>query len=223
MKRTFYLIPMMLAALSAARAQQVVDRYKKADRLRDQVQDKALYIPASPSAVPGRQAFLYSVQTPKGTEWLVADTQGRRPAFDPARLAAVWQKTTGEKTDPYRPPFRVLTPVREGFEFTASGAVWQYAPEKDQLRKLRNIPEARYWGDRDEETGRRAVYSPDSSYSAFIREYNVVIRSEKTKTETPLSFDGSAGEYYSGDIRWSPDSRKLVSVKIRKNTPHQIY
>lgn len=223
MKRTFYLIPMMLAALSAARAQQVVDRYKKADRLRDQVQDKALYIPASPSAIPGRQAFLYSVQTSKGTEWLVGDAQGRQPAFDPARLAAVWQKTTGEKTDPYRLPFRVLTPVREGFEFTASGAVWQYAPEKDQLRKLRNIPEARYWGDRDEETGRRTVYSPDSSYSAFIREYNVVIRSEKTKTETPLSFDGSAGEYYSGDIRWSPDSRKLVSVKIRKNTPHQIY
>lgn len=43
-------------------------------------------------------------------------------------------------------------------------------------------------------------------------------------TRKPIPrFDGSAGEYYSGYVKWSPDSKKLVTNKIRPNEKHLIY
>jgi hypothetical protein len=38
-----------------------------------------------------------------------------------------------------------------------------------------------------------------------------------------LSYDGSAGDYYSSYLAWSPDSKHLAVNKIRKNEKHYIY
>jgi dipeptidyl aminopeptidase/acylaminoacyl peptidase len=58
--------------------------------------------------------------------------------------------------------------------------------------------------------------SPDEKLEALIQNYNVFIR-PKGKTEaSPLSFDGSEGNYYTlASIAWSPDSKRLVAYRVR--------
>lgn len=58
--------------------------------------------------------------------------------------------------------------------------------------------------------------SPDEKWEALIQNYNVFIR-PKGKTEaSPLSFDGSEGNYYTlASIAWSPDSKRLVAYRVR--------
>jgi dipeptidyl aminopeptidase/acylaminoacyl peptidase len=78
------------------------------------------------------------------------------------------------------------------------------------------------WGFRDE-LANPPKESPDKKWTAFIRNYNVFIRSNEDKKEYQLSFDGGVGEYYSSFIIWSGDSKKLVSTRVKPAEKHMIY
>ena len=78
------------------------------------------------------------------------------------------------------------------------------------------------WGFRDE-LGNAPVDSPDKKWTAFIKNFNVFIRSADDKKEYQLSYDGGVGEYYSSYFKWSSDSRKLVSCRVLPAEKHMIY
>lgn len=67
------------------------------------------------------------------------------------------------------------------------------------------------------------VISPDKKWEAYIKDNNLYIspvqdkeQKEQSKEEIALSMDGSTNLRYDGwSIIWSPDSRKLATVKIR--------
>ena len=65
--------------------------------------------------------------------------------------------------------------------------------------------------------------SPDKKWTAFIRNFNVFIRSNSDKKEYQLSYDGGLGNYYSSYFRWSDDSRKLISYRVKPAEKHMIY
>jgi dipeptidyl aminopeptidase/acylaminoacyl peptidase len=81
----------------------------------------------------------------------------------------------------------------------------------------------RYWAERDEQRTGDTVASPDGKYAAFIKNSNLYIKENGTGRERALSIDGAPGEYYSADIRWSPDSRKVASLKIRPAEKQYFY
>ncbi|MDR2473510.1 MAG: S9 family peptidase [Tannerella sp.] len=83
--------------------------------------------------------------------------------------------------------------------------------------------EPRYWGERDEQRTGDSISSPDGKHTAFVRNSNVWVRNKATGTERALSLDGAAGEYYSAYIKWSPDSRKVASMKIRPAEKQYFY
>lgn len=66
--------------------------------------------------------------------------------------------------------------------------------------------------------------SPDGKWETLIQNYNVFIR-PKGKTEaSPLSFDGSEGNYYTlASINWSPDSKHLAAYRARPGYQRQIH
>ena len=66
-------------------------------------------------------------------------------------------------------------------------------------------------------------YSPDSNYVAYIKNYNVYVKDINLNREYQLSYDGSIGEFYSGEIHWSPDSKNIVALRIRDNEKHYIH
>jgi dipeptidyl aminopeptidase/acylaminoacyl peptidase len=67
------------------------------------------------------------------------------------------------------------------------------------------------------------VLSPDKQWEAYIKDNNVYVRPVGVKEEgLALSYDGTDKHYYSARFRWSPDSRKLVTVRIQDVTERQI-
>ncbi|MCA9198295.1 MAG: prolyl oligopeptidase family serine peptidase [Planctomycetales bacterium] len=70
--------------------------------------------------------------------------------------------------------------------------------------------------------------SPDGKYVAEIKDHNVVLRllgnaeENATDHEVTLSDDGSAEDFYTNQIIWSPNSKYLVCVKTTKGQGRQI-
>ena len=65
----------------------------------------------------------------------------------------------------------------------------------------------------------------DGKWEALIENFNVFLRPTGSKEPpTPLSFDGSEGNYYTlRSIAWSPDSRKLVAYHTRPGYDRQVH
>ena len=65
----------------------------------------------------------------------------------------------------------------------------------------------------------------DGQWVAVIENYNVFLRqANSNEPATPLSFDGSEGNYYSlRSVAWSPDSKKLVAYHTRPGYDRQVH
>ena len=58
--------------------------------------------------------------------------------------------------------------------------------------------------------------SPDGKWEALVEGYNLVLRPFGGGLTRTLSSDGTEGNFYDPEtIKWSPDSRKLVSYRVR--------
>ncbi|MDR1950834.1 MAG: S9 family peptidase [Bacteroidales bacterium] len=72
-------------------------------------------------------------------------------------------------------------------------------------------------------SNRDTVPSPDGKWTAYIFDNNLWIEEigEKEKKEkVKLSFDGTANNFYTNQIHWSPDSRKIAVLK-RQDAPQR--
>ncbi len=64
--------------------------------------------------------------------------------------------------------------------------------------------------------------SPDGKWSAFIKEYNVYLRSEDDGQEHQLTQDGQQANAY-GHLEWAPDSKALVGWRIEPGDHKEVY
>ena len=180
--------------------------------------------------IDSTSTFWYQVKTREGAAFTLVDAikLTRKPAFDLAKLVEQLNKQPNVKTTPKSVQLQKLKFDLKAnkFQFELDRTYFTcnlktYALIKDSVAK----PEGPrpYWNDNFDELGNKPVTSPDSLWVAFIKNYNVYVRSAKNNKEAQLSFDGSAGDFYSSYISWSPDSKKLATNKIRKNEDHLIY
>jgi dienelactone hydrolase len=66
--------------------------------------------------------------------------------------------------------------------------------------------------------------SPDEKWEAFIQNFNVFLRPKGGAQVTPLSFDGSEGNYYTlVSIAWSPDSKRLAAYRVRPGYRREVH
>ncbi len=70
-----------------------------------------------------------------------------------------------------------------------------------------------------------ACRSFDGKWDAVIENYNVFLKAVgSNEPATPLSFDGSEGNYYSlRSVAWSPDSKKLAAYHTRPGFDRQVH
>src|SRR5262249_35402213 len=70
-----------------------------------------------------------------------------------------------------------------------------------------------------------ACRSFDGKFDPIIENYNVFLRRVgSNEPATPLSFDGSEGNYYTmRSIAWSPNSQKLVAYHTRPGYDRQVH
>jgi len=79
-------------------------------------------------------------------------------------------------------------------------------------------------GDEREPTPARARgRSPDGAWQVFIRDHNVWLRDLASGEEAALSDDGTEEDAYAEEFHWSPDSQKLVVLKIREGDGRKVY
>ena len=65
------------------------------------------------------------------------------------------------------------------------------------------------------------ILSPDGKWNAFIFDNNLWIEEagdKEKKEKVKLSYDGTANNFYTNSIIWSPDSRKIAALK-RQDAP----
>ena len=87
----------------------------------------------------------------------------------------------------------------------------KHKPLADELLKEEAKPQWNYRRQSD-----KPVASPDSLWEAYIQDNNLYVRSRKNKKEvTALTMDGIRNYTYGSRILWSPDSKKIATVKTR--------
>jgi dipeptidyl aminopeptidase/acylaminoacyl peptidase len=230
LKTTYLLLGMVLSA-TTLNAQTTLADYKRADSL-FQNNDRVYSTNIQPAWILGSHNFWYLNSLAKGKEYMVVDAekQVKKTAFDQEKLAQKITEVTGKKVLPFKLPINrlVFSQDLNNVEFLIDSTRWTYNISDNSLKKLEALrnqsARSAYWGDnnRDERIGRPSV-SPDKTFEAFIKNYNVYIREIKTKNEFQLSFDGAEGDYYAPRFNWSPDSKKLAATKVRANVKHTIY
>ena len=65
------------------------------------------------------------------------------------------------------------------------------------------------------------ILSPDGKWNAFVFDNNLWIEEagdHRPKEKVKLSYDGTANNFYTNNILWSPDSRKIATLK-RQDAP----
>jgi dienelactone hydrolase len=207
--------------------------YRRADNLISITSGKVFYGNVRPTWINSTGRFLYESTTPSGIEYYIVDANflTKRTAFDQARFAASFELATGQAVEPGKLPIRnlVFSERMRSFSFIYDDTSWICGLRNYRLikgdrdrRRERTGEDGWIWGFRYE-LANDPVVSPDKKFTAFIRDYNVYIRSNEDNSEYQLSFDGGTGEYYSSYFSWSPDSRKLISNRVRPAEKHMIH
>lgn len=222
-----YLFFFQIFVLSVS-AQSTDSLYRLADTFYERFGSKYYYNSTNVRAVNDAHAFVYLSQTPKGREFYLIDIQQKtqKSAFDQERLAASLSKVLNKETDPYNLPFQQFRfNNRQDSIFFRIGTTDYYAALGDYnvaMAKEQSWRRDTYWSTLFKEDSKERVASPDRKKEAYISEGNLWVRDRETGKSRKLSDDGSPYEYYSSNIYWSPDSRKIVCCKYRPGADRQL-
>lgn len=214
-----------------AAAQGTVADYKRAYELRNTFGLEHVYgVPTNPTWNERGDLLWYSLNTPEGIVYFKVDIKNRKRSvlFDRKKLAASIAEQCKQNIDETKLPIQQCR-TSVGLDtlfFSFDGMNWNYDITKNRLSvigKIPPIPKERHWMEVDDEKGADPISSPDGKYVAFIKNDNVYVRNVSSKEEKQLSTDGTLGNYYSSFISWSPDSKKVVSCRIRPAAKRFVY
>lgn len=233
MKKYFLRIalPLMLLSSGPAFAQGTLEDYNRAYSLRQKFSGYQVYhSDVNPHWVTGTSSFWYLQRTPQGNEYLLvdADRQIRRPLFVRDSLAVQLQQSLRRRVDARNLPLDKgnLEASLDVFRFVCDGYNWRYEIAANRLTREGKVPprgKGRHWMETDDEKGWGPVTSPDGKYEAYIKNDNIFVRDKASGRERQLSQDGTLSNYYSSYIQWSPDSRKVLSCRIRPVQKRYVY
>jgi dipeptidyl aminopeptidase/acylaminoacyl peptidase len=215
------LLVFLLSPLGLSAQGRQID-YERANGLRDKFQSLALNIPGRVTWIEKTHRFWYRKTVNDGFEFELvdADTLAKRPAFDHEKVAAALNAATGEKFTAAKLPFSVIrfTDGEKAIEFEAAEFKWRCDLATYAVTKLGPVERRRPWPLDEAPESKEPKASPDGKREAFIRNFNVWVRStgQDKKDEIALSLDGSEGNAYAlSSIRWAPGSKKLAAYRVR--------
>ena len=221
----------LLFCTSLLSAQGTVEDYRRAYSLGSKFSAKKVYYSnVNPNWIQGTHSFWYVKNTEQGPLYVIvdADTQTRKELFDHQKMIVHLNRISGQGIKANAVYLEQLSFDHSPnvLRFVFRGKRWQYTISSDLLEE-KDYAQApsrqRHWMDRDDEKVAAPVFSPDHKYKAYIKNDNIYVQEAATGKERQLSFDGTLGNYYSAYIRWSPDSKKVASCKIRPVEKRYVY
>lgn len=220
-------------------AQGTPSDYERAQSLRSKFQGLAINVAERANWIEKTNRFWYRKSVKGGNEFVLVDaeTLGKKPAFDHEKLAASLSAASGEKYKALELPFTTLTFVEneQAIEFVARNNP-QAPPAATDTRWKCSL--SMYTCTRVNPADRRGPgglfspqnrppdqpkSSPDGMWEAFVKNFNVYLRSKGSKEDFALSFDGSENNYYAlNSITWSPNSGALAAYRVRPGYHRKI-
>ncbi len=196
--------------------------YEKAATLGKLYPSLALNIPGKAHWIGKTDSFWYRKTVQGGYAFVLVNAakQTRGPAFDQDKLAAAYNKATGDSVKGLKLPFADFryTKGRKSIRFAAGKFRWKCNLEKYVCTKTGKNEQwwqlPKWASPKNSPTD--VVKSPNGEWEAFIQNFNVYVRKKGSKHAIALSTDGSQGNFYDlRSIRWSPNSEDLVAYRIR--------
>lgn len=227
----FWILAAVLSMGETAMSQGTVEDYNRAYSLRSLYGAQQVYYSGvNPVWIEDTGNFWYVRHTPQGDEYVRVDAARRKRSalFDQRKMAEALSRQTGKSIGPMDLSLQQcrVTAGMDTLRFVAEETNWCYDIRRNRLSREGKVvppPPARHWMEVDDEREGGPVVSPDGRYTAYIRNDNVYVREQATGKERQLSLDGTSGNYYSVDIRWSPDSRKVAACRIRPAEKRYVY
>lgn len=232
MRKSLYLLVFLFPFTFHLFSQSLAEDYDRAFQIEKQFSGKTLHAVSDGKwfKTDNSSLYIYKTQTASGYEYyrVQPDKKEKKRLFDTSRLATLLTKELKEEIDPRTLNISVVEVSGSPFllKIAYAGKYWFYSPQKHTLRYDSDIPAKKSSGldwSEDDEQGVTPVLSPDGCYLAYIRDYNVYIKGVKDQQVSVLSFDGSNGDYYSSNLIWSPDSKKIAVCKIRPAEKQYYY
>ncbi len=225
-----FILPVFLSA-QGTRAD-----YDRSTKLRDQWRPLIVNQPERPTWIEKTHKFWYRKAVGEGGEYVLidADAASKAPAFDHDKLAAALAEALKDKIDPKRILLQRLEFVDEtkAITFEMRDFKWKFILATGALEKTGPVERREgqgnwqdFGGPAEPAASVGAKASPDAKWEAFVRNFNVYVRSkdDQKKEEFALTYDGAEGNYYSfRSIAWSPDSKKLVAYRVRRGLHRRI-
>lgn len=229
-KKTILLLTILLPG-SVAVAQGTFEDYKRAFSLNEKFgRNKVMYSDVNPQWIKDTHCFWYIRNTPEGRIYVLTDAQKkvRKELFNHKKLAENLGKQSGDSVTAANLNLAHLriNKAQDTIRFIYKNNWWMYALRKNNLKNEGPVPprpKQRHWMEIDDEKTAVPASSPDGKYTAYIKNDNIYVKEQATGKEKQLSIDGTKGNYYSAYIQWSPDSRKVISTKIRPVEKRFVY
>lgn len=200
--------------------------YAKADSI-ERFADLVYHSISEEHNIENTPLFWYKKNTPAGIEFWILDAKKatRKRAFDARKVESILIDETQQKY-----PLKSISMVKfnkqlSEITFFLNDSLWKIDITNYRIIEKVYQPPVKepHWGITYPDVTDAKTLSPDSLWSACIKNFNVYITNRKTQEEIQLSHDGSGGEYYASAISWSPDGKFLVTNKIRPNTKQFIH
>jgi len=192
--------------------------YKRSEKLKTEWKDKVFHSPTQIKWQEGK-VFSYVLRDEQGLHYVKIDplTLEKSPLLDRDKLAkALSEKLEGEISSKEL-QLSQLEITDSLLLFVHKGETWEWKEDTEILNKKEREEgrSSRYWGTRDSELEGPPTTSPDKGKEAFIRDYNVIVKDLATGKSDQLTKDGNLGEYYTTNLKWSPDGKKLAVFMMR--------
>jgi dipeptidyl aminopeptidase/acylaminoacyl peptidase len=207
-------------------SQGLKEDYLRAEQVKESF-SKVYNSPSSFSWTKEGDFFWYSKATPLGNEFwkFEVNTGNKSRLFENKVLVSALNSFEGIEVKEDNLGISIVEyDIDENLvKFRFEGYEWDFIPDTGELLKKEKINNAtrRYWGQSTDDKDGDPVLSPDKSLSAYIKDHNLYLKDGEE--EKQLSFDGSPGEYYAVDIKWSPDGKKIALTKIRPAEVRKLY
>ena len=191
-----------------------------------------------PNRVKYTSLFWYKNDIRKGKEFILVDAKkkSRKPAFNHQKLAKALSRLMGKEYQPYDLPF-------DFFQLAYNARTITFKVDSQYIKC--NLKTYKCEKIEEKEKDPSVSTSPDGQWTAFVKNYNLYIRSVKTGEEFPLTSDGTEKYAYGlswdwGHLMnesdpaktkkiegisaaWAPDSRKLVTQRVDYRNAKKMY
>jgi dipeptidyl-peptidase-4 len=232
----FFILSWFLTGLPA---QGTLADYQRAEKfLPKNVGKMIFYTQVIPNWVKGTSRSWYKNDIQEGKEFILVDAKkkSRKPAFNHQKLAKALSRLMEKEYQPYDLPF-------DSFQWADNGKAVTFSMDSQYIKC--NLKTYKCEKIEEKKKDPSVSTSPDGQWTAFVKNYNLYIRSVKTGEEFPLTTDGTE-EYVYGlswdwyhlmnesdpaktkkiediNVVWAPNSEKLVTHRVDYRNAKKMY